>query len=145
LLCNQQKNDEGLNELDRVLEMRPDDPEASFLKATILVDRGATREALPLLRNALNAGTALQPKVHGLLGTVYASLGDQKAAIAELKAASKIDPDGRYHYQLYRLYKSAGDAAAAAEALRESVRRHAEAERRDPVPDMYRIKLEPSL
>jgi len=145
LLCNEQKNDEGLNELNKVLEMRPDDPEASFLKATILVDRGASQEALPLLRNALNAGAVLRPKVHGLLGTVYASLGNQDAAIAELKVASQTDPDGRYHYQLYRLYKSAGNATAAAAALKESIRLHAEAERGEGVPAMYRIKLEPSL
>lgn len=141
LLCHEQRKDEALVELDQVLAMRPDDPEASYLKATILVERGAHRESLPLLRNALQASTTLRPRVHGLLGSVYAELGEPAAAIAELKAAAPDDVDGRYHYQLYRLYKSIGDTKAAAAALEESLRRHAKAERGESVPMEYRTEL----
>ena len=57
---------------------------------------------------------------HGLLGKVYAQMGDNRQAIVELTTAIRIDPTDRTSkYQLMTIYKRTGRTKQAAELARE--------------------------
>lgn len=112
--------DEALPEVKTVLELAPHDPEANYLMADILVYRREFAQAEPYARAALRGDPPRLPRVHALLGKIYASQGRTAEAIAELQQAITDDPDGSFHYQIARLYKQIGDEDAASEALKES-------------------------
>jgi hypothetical protein len=57
------------------------------------------------------------PRIHALLGEIYAAQGDTQRAIAEYKLGLSSDDDGSVHFQLGRLYQKAGEAALAADAF----------------------------
>jgi len=112
--------DEALPEVRTVLELAPQDPEANYLMADILVFRREFAQAEPYARAALRGDPPRLPRVHALLGKIYASQGRTAEAIAELQQAITDDPDGSFHYQIARLYKQVGDENAAGEALKQS-------------------------
>jgi tetratricopeptide (TPR) repeat protein len=112
--------DEALPEVKTVLELIPQDPEANFLMADILVYRHEFAQAEPYAKAALRGDPPRLPRVHALLGKIYASQGRTAEAIAELQQAITDDPDGSFHYQIARLYKQIGDEKAASEALERS-------------------------
>jgi hypothetical protein len=62
----------------------------------------------------------LVPRIHALLGQVYASRGDTHSAIDEYKLGLPSDDDGSVHYQLGRLYQKTGEATLAAQAFADS-------------------------
>jgi tetratricopeptide (TPR) repeat protein len=62
------------------------------------------------------------PRLHTLLGQVFAETDRIPAAISEYKAGLSTDEDGSIHYQLARVYQKSGDKEAAAEAFKESQR-----------------------
>jgi tetratricopeptide (TPR) repeat protein len=112
--------DEALPEVKTVLELNPQDPEANFLMADILVYRHEFAQAEPYAKAALGGDPPRLPRVHALLGKIYASQGRTAEAIAELQQAITDDPDGSFHYQIAMLYKKIGDETAASEALKKS-------------------------
>ena len=69
-----------------------------------------------------NLAGDLAPRLHVLLGKVYAETGRVAGAIDEYKQGLAGDENGSAHYQLGRLYLKAGNKAAAEEAFTESKR-----------------------
>jgi tetratricopeptide (TPR) repeat protein len=114
------KFDQAIPELQKVLAVSPSDPEASYFMAEILVYRHEYADAMEYLHNGLKGEPSSVPRVHALLGRVYAAQGQTAAAISELKQSLAADNDGAYHYQLYLLYKKEGNQAAATIALQKS-------------------------
>lgn len=106
----------------------PDDAQLNLLMAEGLVAQHHYDLAKPYLHQSLSAPPELLLRVHALLGKIDAEEGDTAAAIAELKLALPADEDGSLHYQLFRLYRKAGDLAAAKQA--EAAARTIEAQRR---------------
>ena len=122
-LFTELKTDEAFD-IDRsLLAEDPNDPEANLLAGEILVQKNVYAEAEPYLsRCGNNLKGELMPRLHALLGQVYAATDRVPAAIAEYKKGLPTDEDGSIHYQIGRLYQRSGDKSAAEEALRESKR-----------------------
>jgi len=112
--------DEALPQVKTVLQLAPQDPSANFIMANILVYRHEFDQAEPYAKIALHGDPSSLPRVHALLGKIYAFQDHIGEAIRELKQALPDDPDGSLHYQIGRLYRQVGDEKAASEALRQS-------------------------
>ena len=109
--------DHALPELQKVLALRPRDPDASHMMGDILSYRHQFNEALPFLKAALAAAPETLPGVHALLAQVYTAQGNLEEAISECQQSLPGDHDGSYHVQLAQLYRKRGDLNAAAKAL----------------------------
>jgi tetratricopeptide (TPR) repeat protein len=122
VLFTELKNDEAFD-IDRSLLAEDlNDPEANLLAGEILVQQNRYAEAEPYLSKCRNLQPEFVPRLHALLGRVYAETDRIPAAISEYKEGLSIDVDGSIHYQLARLYQKSGDKNAAEEAFRESKR-----------------------
>ena len=97
----------------RAIALRPSDPEANYIAGEILIDQRQFDAAEPLLRIGLSAKPELVPRVHALLGRVYANRGEDLRAIEELRKGLSSDDDGSIHFQLGRLYQKIGQAKLA--------------------------------
>ena len=122
VLFTELKNDEAFDLGRSLLAEDPNDPEANLLAGEILVQQNHYAEAEPYLSNCRNLKPEFVPRLHALLGRVYAATDRIPAAISEYKAGLSTDEDGSIHYQLARLYQKTGDKNAAEEAFRESKR-----------------------
>ena len=122
--------DKALPELKTVLQLAPQNPEANFMMADILVLRHQFAEAEPYAKASLSGDASSRAKAHALLSKIFASQGRTLEAIAELKQALPDDPDGSFHYRIARLYRQVGDEKAAGEALRQSETLRKDRERR---------------
>jgi len=118
--------DKALPVLQTVLKSTPQDSDANYMLAYILVQNHEFDAALPPLRYALTGRPEVVAKSHALLSKIYAAQGRIPAALTEIRLSLQADSDGSYHYQMAQLYQKLGDEAAAARALQES-----EALRRD--------------
>jgi tetratricopeptide (TPR) repeat protein len=125
LLANSQV-DEALALAQAALEKHSDDPELNAVMGEILCARDDFSGAEPYLKKSLNTKPELLPRVHALLGKVYAQTDRTSQAIAELKFALADDKDGHIHYQIARLYLKVGDRDSAKQAFEVSdqIRRH---------------------
>jgi tetratricopeptide (TPR) repeat protein len=112
--------DEAQATAEKALARDSRDAEINLLMAEILVAQHKYTDAEPYVRRSLNARPDLLPRAHALLGRVYARTGREKEAIGELVQGLASDEDGSVHYQLARLYQSAGNAKAAAAAFEKS-------------------------
>jgi len=122
VLFSELKTDES-SDIDRnLLAEDPNDPEANLLAGEILVQRNLFADAEPYLSKCQNLKPEFVPRLHALLGKVYAETDRIPAAISEYKAGLSDDGDGSIHFQLARLYQKSGDKSAAEEAFRESKR-----------------------
>jgi len=106
--------------IQQALAQKPSDPEANYIMGEILVAEHKYSDAEPYLKAGLTTRAELIPRVHALLGQIYASQGDTKRAIDEYKLGLPSDDDGSVHYQLGRLYQKAGEANLAAQAFADS-------------------------
>jgi tetratricopeptide (TPR) repeat protein len=106
--------------IQAALVQNPSDPEANYIMGEILFAEHKYSDAEPYLKAGLTTKAELIPRIHALLGQVYASQGDTKHAIGEYKLGLPSDDDGSVHYQLGRLYQKAGEADLAAQAFAES-------------------------
>lgn len=122
VLFTELQTDEALTLDNSLLDERPGDPEANLLAGEILTQQKKFSEAEPYLIRCKDLKPELVPRVHALLGHVYAETGRPEAAIAEYKLALQADADGSLHYQIGRLYQKTGNRAAAEEAFRDSQR-----------------------
>jgi len=121
-LFTELKNDEAFT-IDRTLLAEDaDDPESNLLAGEILVQRNIYAEAEQYLAKCRKLPPEFLPRLHALLGQVYAVTDRISAAIQEYKQALASDEDGSVHFQLGRLYQKLGDRSAAEGALRESSR-----------------------
>lgn len=99
------------------LAQTPDDPELNLIMADIKITNLEYDTAGPYLEKSLNAKPQIIPRVHALMGKVYAETGRVEDAIRELKLGASCDEDGSIAYLLARLYRKTGDTQAANEAL----------------------------
>ena len=120
VLFTELKTDEALAIAKSLLAETPDDPEANLLAGEILVQGHQYDEAEQYLTRCQNLDPDMMPRLHVLLGQVYAATNRIPAAISEYKQGLASDGDGSIHYQLARLYEKSGDKDAAVEAIRES-------------------------
>lgn len=112
--------DKATAEVKRVLALDPNQPDANYLMGNVLVSQHQFTEAIPYLETALKSHSPKTPLVHALMSRVYASQGRTQDAISELRQALPADQDGSLHYQIFVLYRKAGDQQAAANALEKS-------------------------
>jgi tetratricopeptide (TPR) repeat protein len=108
--------------ISRALTRKPSDPEANYIAGEILIDQHQFDKAESHLRIGLSAKAELIPRVHALLGRVYATEGKDTQAIEELKLGLASDDDGSIHFQLGRLYQKAGQQGLAEAAFEETRR-----------------------
>jgi tetratricopeptide (TPR) repeat protein len=118
VLFTELKTDEAFEITKSLLAEVPEDPEANMLAGEILVQGHKFEEAEPYLTKCKNLDPDLIPRLHVLLGQVYAATNRIPEAISEYKQGLAIDDDGSIHYQLARLYEKSGDKDAAAEEIR---------------------------
>jgi tetratricopeptide (TPR) repeat protein len=119
---------DALPPLKRVLASSPQDPEANAMLADILEHDGQDTAAKQHAGIAL-AGNPDLIQAHVVLGRVYLAEKQPKLAIAELQKVLAADPDGSYHFLLFRAYKDAGDEKSARTALADFQRlRHKDAD-----------------
>ena len=108
--------DDALPLLKHVLAKSPKDPEANGMMADILQHSGDNANAERYAEIAL-AGNPDLIQTHVVLARIYVARNESKLAIAELQKVISADPDGSYHFLLYRAYRQAGDEQAAKSAL----------------------------
>ena len=80
----------------------------------VLVAKHKYSEAESYLKTGLAAKTELVPRIHALLGQIYANQGDTGRAVEEFKSGLTSDDDGSVHFQLGRLYQKVGQSKLAA-------------------------------
>jgi tetratricopeptide (TPR) repeat protein len=112
--------DEAQAAARKALDRDPNDSEINILMGEILVAQRQYETAEPYLRHGLTARPDLLPRVHALLGRVYARAGRSKEAINELNQGLASDEDGSVYYQLARLYQNLGETKNAAAAFEKS-------------------------
>ena len=106
--------------IQNALAQNPSDAEANYIMGEVLFAEHKYSEAEPYLKAGLKTRAELIPRIHALLGQVYASQGETQRAIDEYKLGLPSDDDGSVHYQLGRLYQKTGEARLAAEAFADS-------------------------
>ena len=114
----QHQFNDALPLLKHVLSKSPNDPEANGMMADILEHNGDIKNAEISAETALKGNPDLiQTRV--VLARVYLAKQQPKLAIAELRKVMAADPDGSYHFLLYRAYRDDGDQQDANKALAE--------------------------
>jgi Tfp pilus assembly protein PilF len=104
--------------LKEVLLKSPKDPEANGMMADILQHNGDNAGAKRHAEIAL-AGNPDLIETRVVLARIYLAGQAPKLAVSELRKVISADPDGSYHFLLYRAYQQLGDAQAAQNALAE--------------------------
>jgi tetratricopeptide (TPR) repeat protein len=110
--------DDTLPLLKRVLQNSPKDAEANGMMADILEHNGDLVGAQRYAEIAL-AGNPHLIETRVVLARVYLAKQQPKLAIGELRQVISADPDGSYHFLLYRAYRDAGDEREAQQAMAE--------------------------
>jgi tetratricopeptide (TPR) repeat protein len=112
----QHQFDQALPLLKHVLFKSPNDPEANAMMADIVEHSGDHAAAQRYAETALRGNPELiQTRV--VLARIYLAKQEPKLAVSELRKVIAADPDGSYHFLLYRAYRQAGDRRAAQEAM----------------------------
>jgi tetratricopeptide (TPR) repeat protein len=106
----------------KALAKSPADPEANYIAGEVDIEERKFDDAEAHLKLALKANAQLLPRVHALLGRVYANRGETERAIEELKLGIVSDEDGSAHFQLARLYQKLGRREEADQMFRETKR-----------------------
>jgi tetratricopeptide (TPR) repeat protein len=110
--------DQALPLLKKVLLRSPKDPQANAMMADILEHDGELNGAEVYADKAL-AGNPDLIQTRVVLARIYLAKQQPKLAIAELQKVISADPDGSYHFLLYRAYRATGDQQGAKEAMDE--------------------------
>jgi Tfp pilus assembly protein PilF len=110
--------EQALPMLKRVLEKTPRDAEANGMLADILQHDGHNDEARRHAEIAL-AGNPDLLETRVVLARIYLAQQHPQLAITELHKVLSADPDGNYHFLLYRACRAAGDEKGAREAMAE--------------------------
>ncbi len=114
----QHQFDQALPWLKRLLVKSPTDAEANAMMADILEHSGEYDNAEQYAEKALSGNPNLiQTRV--VLARIYLAKQQPTLAVSELKKVIAADPDGSYHFLLYRAYRQAGDEQAATKAMTE--------------------------
>jgi predicted Zn-dependent protease len=97
-----------------------------MLAAEIMVFRHQFADAEGYLNKCSKIAPEFLPRVHTLLGEVYANADRVQDALAEFKLGAANDEDGSIHFRMARLYQKTGNTKAAAEAIQTSQRLRAQ-------------------
>ena len=109
---------EASQELDKALQLRPDDSQLQLTKARVLLRTGQPRKAMDLL-NKFSENSVLAGKVKTLKGWALVAMNQWDRAIAILEAAVTLNPDpSEAQYFLGVAYQQTGQLAKAAKAFR---------------------------
>ncbi len=112
----QHQFDQALPLLKHVLLKSPNDAEANGMMADIVEHGGDYARAQRYAETALRGNPDLiQTRV--VLARIYLAKQEPKLAVSELRKVIAADPDGSYHFLLYRAYRQAGDERSAQEAM----------------------------
>lgn len=114
----QRQFQDALPLLKRVLVKSPQDPEANAMMADILQHNGDNAGAKRHADIAL-AGNPDLLETRVVLARIYLVRQEPELAVSELRKVISADPDGSYHFLLYRAYQQIGDEKAAKSALEE--------------------------
>jgi tetratricopeptide (TPR) repeat protein len=106
--------------IQNALVQNPSDAEANYIMGEVLLAEHKYSDAEPYLQAGLAAKAQLVPRIHALLGQIYASEGNTERAIKEYNLGLSSDDDGSVHFQLGRLYQKSGEAKLAAAAFEDS-------------------------
>ena len=106
--------------IQNALVQNPSDAEANYIMGEVLLAEHKYSDAEPYLQAGLAAKAQLVPRIHALLGQIYASEGNTERAIKEYNLGLSSDDDGSVHFQLGRLYQKSGEAKLAAGAFEDS-------------------------
>jgi tetratricopeptide (TPR) repeat protein len=106
--------------IQNALLQNPSDAEANYIMGEVLFAEHKYSEAEPYLQAGLAAKAQLVPRIHALLGQIYASEGNTERAIQEYNLGLSSDDDGSVHFQLGRLYQKSGETKLAAAAFEDS-------------------------
>jgi tetratricopeptide (TPR) repeat protein len=111
-------NSAGAMEIAQAALLRtPNDPELNLIVAEAMIGQRQYAEAEPYLNRSLSGKPQMIPRIHALMGKVYAETGRTREAIEQLKLGAPSDEDGSVEYLLGRLYRQIGDTREANEAL----------------------------
>jgi len=99
------------------LTANPDDPDMNLIMAEVELGRHEYSAAEPYLQRSLHTRLQMLPRVHALLGKVYAETDRPQQAIKELELGASSDEDGSIQYLLSRLYRQVGGTRQAQVAL----------------------------
>ena len=102
--------------LSHVLDRAPRDAEANGMLADILQHAGNDVEARRHAELALTVNPNLI-ETRIVLARIYLAKQQPRLAVAEIERVLPADPDGSYHFLLYRAYREAGDEQAARRAM----------------------------
>lgn len=108
--------------LQRALQLSPRDAEAHAILADLLFRQNDPKDAVEQAATALAGNPKLAlPRV--VMARIHLANKQPDRAAAELERVSQLDPDGSYHYLLWRAYKLAKKPEQAEAALAEFRRR----------------------
>ena len=96
------ENQAALNDLAKVLELKPELPEAWFWKGMIHSRQSQAKEALAAFETAASFNTQ-QVAVWQQIAILQKQAGEQHAAITAIKKALRLEPD---NYSLLQMYAS---------------------------------------
>ncbi len=114
----QRQFDQALPLLKHLLLKAPKDAETNAMMADISEHNGEYGRAERYAETALDGNPHLiQTRV--VLARIYLAKQQPKLAVSELQKVIAADPDGSYHFLLYRAYRQAGDEHAANKAMAE--------------------------
>jgi tetratricopeptide (TPR) repeat protein len=124
----------------------PDDPELNLVAAQALMSQHEYADAEPLLIKSLHGKPQMLPRIHVLIGKVYAETGRTEDAIEQLKLGISSDEDGTVQYLLARMYRKLGETQDANKAIEQMkvIKQQREARGVKRVEDPDLSQLEPS-
>ena len=105
----------------RVLSVRPNHFEATFLMGLVQQRKGNLREAQTQLEIAVGL-KADSSAAHATLGSLYAEIGNRKKALLHLATALKLKPSAPVHFLLGAVYYGAGEHKRAIQHLRQATK-----------------------
>lgn len=117
----QRQFDEATPILRLVLTKSPKDPEANAMMADIMEHGSDLDQAQAYAETALKVNPGLT-QAHVVMARVYLAKQKPKLAVTELHKVTGPDPDGSYHFLLYRACRAAGDQEGARKAMADFLR-----------------------
>ncbi len=109
----------AIDYLRRVLDVRPEHFEATFLMGLIQQRKGNLHEAQTRLENAIGLKSD-SSAAHASLGSLFAVVGNRKKALQHLATALKLKPSAPVHFLLGAVYYDAGQHKRAIGHLRKA-------------------------
>jgi tetratricopeptide (TPR) repeat protein len=91
-LARERKSGEGLHDVEKALEMQPNDPAILTIHAALLRARGDPEQARDELLTAAELAPT-DPAIAAELGATYTALGDLPSASAAFEQAARLAPD----------------------------------------------------